>query len=167
MALTAADVIRLLSLTPLSEEGGFFRETYRSDVLIPPAALPPMYAGPRHASTAIYYLLTPSSVSAIHRLRGDEVFHHYLGDPVEMIQLFPDGAGRRIVIGGDIQAGAEPQVVVRGGVWQGARLLPGGRFALMGTTVAPGFEFKDFELARRESLLREFSAYSEMIAALT
>jgi predicted cupin superfamily sugar epimerase len=155
--LTADDVIRLLSLVPLEPEGGHFRETYRSSLAF----------GARSASTAIYYLLTPSTYSAIHRVVSDEIFHHYLGDPVEMLQLLPDGTAKRVVIGDDIEHGMRPQVVVPGGVWQGCRLIPGGRLALMGTTVAPGFSYDDFELARREALLRDFPGHAAMIRDLT
>jgi predicted cupin superfamily sugar epimerase len=167
MALTAEDVVRLLDLAPHPSEGGHFRETYRSGLLIPGEALSSAYAGAREASTAIYYLLTPTTFSAMHRLTGDEVFHFYLGDPVEMLQLYPDGTGRSVVLGTDLEQGMRPQVVVPGGVWQGARLAGGGRFALMGTTVAPGFSFEDFELGGRDALLREYPAHRQMILALT
>lgn len=155
--LTADDVIRLLSLVPLEPEGGHFRETYRSTVEI----------GARSASTAIYYLLTPSTYSAIHRVVSDEIFHHYLGDPVEMLQLLPDNTGKTLLIGSDLERGMRPQVIVPGGTWQGCRLVPGGRFALMGTTVAPGFSYDDFELAGRDVLLRDFPAHAAMIRNLT
>jgi predicted cupin superfamily sugar epimerase len=92
----------------------------------------------RDASTAIYYLLTPDTFSAMHRLPGDELFHFYLGDPVEMLQLRPDGVVQHVVIGNDLAAGMQPQVIVAGGVWQGCRLRDGGRVALMGTTMSPG-----------------------------
>jgi predicted cupin superfamily sugar epimerase len=165
--MTAEDVIRLLRLTPHPAEGGFFRETYRSDLEIPRASLPAAYRGPRSASTAIYYLLTPSTFSAMHRLTGDEVFHYYLGDPAEMLQLHPDGAARRVLLGTDLARGMAPQAVVPGGVWQGMRLAAGGAFALLGTTVAPGFSYDDFELAGRDTLLREFPEQRDMILALT
>jgi len=165
--VTADDIIRLLSLVPLEPEGGHFRETYRSTLEIPGEGLRGVYAGARSASTAIYYLLTPSTHSAIHRVVSDEIFHHYLGDPVEMLQLMPDGSGTTVVIGADLESGMRPQVVVPGNAWQGCRLLPGGRFALMGTTVAPGFDYDDFELASREFLLRDFPAHAEMIRDLT
>ena len=167
MEWSAEELIRLLSLSPLRGEGGFFRETHRSDLALPSGALPSGYRGPRPAVTAIYYLLGPGTHSAMHRLRGDEIFHFYLGDPVEMLQLSPDGTGRLITIGTAIERGAQPQVVVPAGVWQGSRLAAGGRFALMGTTVAPGFDFSDFELGEREALVRGYPAHAEMITALT
>jgi predicted cupin superfamily sugar epimerase len=105
--------------------------------------------------------------SALHRLRGDEVFHFYLGDPVEMLHLRPDGTGGTITLGSAPHAGMHPQVVVPAGVWQGARIAPGGRYALLGCTVAPGFELEDFELGKRDSLVREYPAHAEMIRDLT
>ena len=164
--LSAQDVIRLLGLEPLVQEGGFFRETYRSRVRVPAAALPD-HPGERDLSTAIYYLLTPESFSAVHRVRGDEIFHFYMGDPVEMLQLREGGVGERLILGNDLARGMRPQVVVHGGVWQGARLVQGGAFALLGTTMAPGFDYMDFELGDRDPLSRAFPDHAELIAALT
>ena len=167
MTVGADDLIRLLSLEPLPGEGGYYRETYRSPVRIPGSGLPGKYGGPRHAGTAIYFLLTTDTFSALHRLRGDEIFHFYLGDPVEMLHLEPGGTGRRIIMGSAPHEGLLPQAVVPAGVWQGARLVEGGRFALMGCTVAPGFEFEDFELGERGALSREYPEFMETIRALT
>src|SRR5687768_14866226 len=138
--ITARDIITRFNLRPLPVEGGYFAESYRSSATIPESALPSGYSGPRYFGTAIYYLLTPETFSAMHRLPGDEVFHFYLGDPVEMLQLRSDGTGERIIIGNDIAAGMRVQVPVPANVWQGSRLCDGGKFALMGTTMAPGFD---------------------------
>jgi predicted cupin superfamily sugar epimerase len=165
--LEADDLIRQLRLQPLRIEGGYYVETYRSAGQIPRSALPPGYGGPRSFATAIYYLLTPDTFSGLHRLPSDEMFHFYLGDPVEMLQLRPDGSGEVVVIGTDLQAGMSPQVLVPGGVWQGCRLAAGGRYALMGVTVAPGFEFADFESGSREELLARYPAFANLIRALT
>jgi predicted cupin superfamily sugar epimerase len=165
--LTAQEVIDKLKLVPLTIEGGYFRETYRAPLLIPAAALPKEYTGDRNASTAIYYLLTPETFSAIHIVRSDEAFHFYAGDPVEMLQLWPDGTSRVVIIGSDLAAGHEPQLVVPAGIWQGCRLARGGRWALMGCTVAPGFDYADFELADGAQLTRKHPENMEMIAALT
>jgi predicted cupin superfamily sugar epimerase len=165
--LTTREVIELLDLVPLTVEGGYFRETYRSRLAIPAAALPQDYGGERNVSTAIYYLLTPETFSAIHRVKSDEVFHFYAGDPVEMLQLWPDGTGRVVVIGNDLAAGHVPQLVVPGGVWQGARLLSGGQWALLGCTVAPGFDYADFESGDRADLVARYPAHRERIVALT
>jgi uncharacterized protein len=166
--MTAEQIIVHLGLAPLPREGGWFRETYRADLIMPAGALAPRYPGPRAAGTAIYYLLTPDSFSALHRLAGDEVFHFYLGDPVEMLQLDPrSGEGRLVVLGSDLPAGQQPQVVVPRGVWQGCRLRPGGAFALLGTTMAPGFDFADYEHADPAALAAAFPAFSEAIRRLS
>ena len=164
---TAAEIIDRLGLVPLTIEGGYFRETYRSPLNIAGEVLPTEYAGDRSASTCIYYLLTPKTFSAIHRVKSDEIFHFYAGDAVEMLQLWPDGSERVVIIHNDLSKNCEPQVVVPAGVWQGCRLVSGGNWALMGCTVAPGFDYADFELADRADLLALSPAHSDLIAALT
>jgi predicted cupin superfamily sugar epimerase len=103
----------------------------------------------------------------MHRLWSDEIFHFYSGDPVEMLQLSPDGSGRVAILGSDILNGMQPQAVVGRGVWQGARLLKGGKFALLGTTVSPGFEFADYESGHRDELIKSYPQFRELIIALT
>ena len=165
---TAAELIARLDLRPLPREGGWYRETYRASGALPPAVLGPPYAGPRSAGTAIYYLLTPDTFSALHRLPGDELFHFYLGDPVDMLQLDPQaGTGRLVTLGSDLFAGQSPQVVVPGGVWQGSVLRAGGTFALMGTTMAPGFDFADYEAGERGQLAAAFPDFADWIARLS
>src|SRR4030043_1480467 len=165
--LTADQIITLLNLKPHPEEGGYFVETYRSAENILEGALPIRYKGARPFGTAIYYLLTPETFSAMHRLQSDEIFHFYLGDPVEMLQLFPDGSGKLFILGSDILNGMLPQVVVPQGIWQGTRLLRGGDFALLGTTVSPGFELADYEFGRRDELVKSYPKFRELIIALT
>ena len=165
--LTADQIIALLNLTPHPKEGGYFRETYRSSEAISEKASPTRYKGMRSFATAIYYLLTPETFSAMHRLQSDEIFHFYLGDPVEMLQLWPDGSGRLVILGSGILRGMQPQVVVPRGVWQGARLRNGGRLALLGTTVCPGFEFADYESGQRDELSKSYWQFREWISALT
>jgi len=162
----AAAVIARLGLVPHPKEGGWFRETYRSRETLAPASLPPRYGAARSAATAIYYLLTPDTVSAIHRLASDEVFHFYAGDPVEQLRLFPDGRGEIVRLGNDLAAGHMPQSVVPQGVWQGARLATGGRYALLGCTVAPGFDYADYEAGRRGPLVAAYPAFAALLAAL-
>jgi hypothetical protein len=159
--MTADDVIRLLDLRPHPVEGGFFRETYRA------AAAVPAHGGTRSASTAIYYLLKPGHVSELHVLPGDEVFHFYLGAPVTMLQLWPDGTGERVVLGSDVAAGQAPQVVVPGGVWQGTRLAGADGFALLGCTVAPGFDYADYTGGARAELTARWPAFADEIRTLT
>jgi predicted cupin superfamily sugar epimerase len=154
-------------LKPLPVEGGYFRETYRSSQGLDPHSLTEGFSGPRSLATAIYYLLTPDTFSAMHRLRSDEVYHFYLGGPVEMLNLHPDGSIGKLVLGSDIKAGMRLQAVVRAGVWQGSRLMPGKDFALLGTTVAPGFDPADCEHGSRRELLEAFPAARDLIRALT
>jgi predicted cupin superfamily sugar epimerase len=161
--MTADDVIRLLQLQPHPVEGGFFRETWRGTASI---ALP-THAGKRSVGTAIYYLLKPGHVSGLHVLPGDEVFHFYLGSPVQMLQLWPDGTGKTVVLGTDLSAGQVPQCVVPGGVWQGTRLLSNEGFALLGATMSPGFDYADYGSGSRADLIAKWPAFAEEITRLT
>jgi predicted cupin superfamily sugar epimerase len=163
--LSAQEVIDLLGLKPHPLEGGYFYETYRCTDSLAAASLPARYRSAKHVSTAIYYLLTPETCSAMHRLQTDEVFHHYLGGPVTMLQLGPEG-GKIVKLGSDLRAGERPQVVLPRGVWQGS-YLESGAFALLGTTMAPGFDSSDYEHGDRDKLLAEFPEFAEMIRRLT
>jgi uncharacterized protein len=160
-------IVSALGLVPLPQEGGLYAETYRSARILPAGAAGPGQTGPRACATAIYYLVTPTRFSALHRVASTEIFHFYLGDPVHMLQLHPDGSASTQVIGTDIPAGQRPQVVVPRGVWQGTRLLPGGRFALLGCTVSPGFDFADYEHGSRAELIRAYPRAAAQIEALT
>ncbi|MEJ2203899.1 MAG: cupin domain-containing protein [Gemmatimonadota bacterium] len=159
--MSADEIIELLDLQPHPSEGGFFRETYRSRAEFEPGE---PFPGRRSHSTAIYYLLTPSTFSELHRLPGDEVFHFYLGDPVEMLELHSGGEASVTVLGPELDR-MTVQHVVRGGTWQGSRLVQGGEWALLGTTMAPGFSYEDYETGTAE-LLERFSSRATMIAAL-
>jgi len=166
---TAAQLIEHLGLEPLTFEGGCFRQTYVAQESIAADALPVRYGGPRNLGSAIYYLLTsePDSFAAMHRLETDEIYHFYLGDLVEMLLLYPGRRGERIVLGPDVLGGQHVQFVVPRGVWQGSRLVYGGSFALMGTTMAPGFDFADWTEGNRDALVREYPEHAELIRALT
>jgi predicted cupin superfamily sugar epimerase len=164
---TAEELIALLQLQPHPKEGGYFRETYRCDDHLAVGHLPRRYRSDHSASTAIYYLLTPTSISPLHRLATDEVFHFYLGSPVRMLQLGPGHVSREIVLGPDLIAGQHVQVLAPRGIWQGSILEPGGGFALLGCTVAPGFEYEDYEHGQRAELIKEFPQHAELIRRLT
>jgi hypothetical protein len=172
---TAAHVKNLISLfelKPLPVEGGLFRRSYISTDTISGKMLPERYEGTEHAfGSAIYALLTqdPDSFSTLHKLTTDEVYHHYLGDPVEMLLLHPGGESERIILGKDILGGERVQYVVPRGVWQGFRLKPGGirGYALLGTTMAPGFHISDFVTGDRATLLGEYPQEAELIRSLT
>lgn len=154
-------------MKPLPAEGGYYVETYRASEKIGQAALPARYTSERNFSTAILYLLTPDTLSSLHRLKSDETFHFYLGDPVTMLQLHPDGSSEVITLGQDVLTGQRIQVTVPKDSWQGAFLKQGGKFALMGTTIAPGFKFNDFELGRQEELLQQYPNQRDLILKLT
>ena len=151
------DVIEMLQLQP-HPEGGYFKETYRSDLGVTPEG--------RAASTAIYYLLCDGAVSHLHRIDADEVWHAYAGAGLR-VHIFDDQGYHFMDIGSDLKSGQRPQGVVRAGAWFGAELLEPESFALVGCTVAPGFEFEHFELATRASLLENFSAQRAIIERLT
>jgi len=158
--MTAIDLERLVELLALEPhpEGGFFAETYRSENI---------EGLHRPWGTAIYYLLTPETFSTMHRLKNDEVYHFYLGDPVEMLNCFPDGSSRVHYLGRDLEAGQSLQHLVEKGVYQGSRLVPGGSYALLGTTMAPGFDFADFEEGSLSELLSLYPEREDLLRALT
>ena len=136
--MTAKDVKELLGLRPHPREGGWYVRTYEASELVSAAAFcDTRYVGARRTGTAIYYLLEADTFSEMHRLRSDEVFHFYAGDAVEMLQLREGKGGTIVVIGNDLLRGERPQVVVERGVWQGSRLVEGGKWALLGCTVSP------------------------------
>lgn len=155
--MTAQQVVDLLQLVPLPGEGGYFRETYRSSNVKDGRAL----------STAIYYLLTTETASLFHRLKSDEVWHFYQGDMVELVMLHADGGVEVVCLGSRLDKDERCQAVVPAGSWQGARLLDGGTWSLMGCTVAPGFEFADFELGQRELLASQYPHAVDWIEVLS
>ncbi len=180
MDLDVEKLIDLYRLQRLPVEGGLYRQTYRSQEEIPSSALPGRYReqdeeniSPKPFSTAILYLLSSQlaggadSFSALHRLPTDEIYHFYLGDPLEMTLLYPDGSSRQVMLGQDVFSGQQVQFVAPRGVWQGARLVAGGRFALVGTTMAPGYTNADYEPGDRELLLSQYPQEGERILALT
>ena len=145
------EIIRALELQPHPLEGGFFRETFRDPF-----------------GTAIYYLLTGAGVSEMHKLPGAEVYHHYLGDPLETLLLKPDGTGEVVGVGPDVTAGHRPQLVIPGGVWQGSTRVAGPHgFALIGATMAPGFAYADYLRGTRKELSESWPAFAERIAQRT
>lgn len=157
------DVIKEMKLHPLPEEGGYFRESYRSARMVKSSL------GLRSESTAIYYLISPESFSGLHWVDQEEIFHFYAGNPVEMFQIDENGVGKKIIIGNDIFNGQQPQVIVPGGTWQGTRLLNSSpdAWALLGCTVAPGFELENFHIEDRETLISKYPHLSEDIKHFT
>jgi predicted cupin superfamily sugar epimerase len=141
--MTAQSIIERLGLEPHPERG-YYRETYRASCSVRST----QHGGPRAASTAIYFLVTAREpVTFLHRLVSDEVFHLYDGGPLEILRLFPDGGWDVAALGMNLDAGERPQVVIPAGTWFGTALRAGAPHCLVGCTVAPGFDFADFELA--------------------
>jgi uncharacterized protein len=159
---TAAEIIALLKLEPLPNEGGFFRRSYTSDIF---------WSGLRSVNTAIYFLLTPEGFSALHLLETDEIWHFYAGDPVEHVMLDSISLeGVKTIMGPDLLAGQRPQLVVPTQSWQGARLAPGPQvhgWALLGCTMSPGWDEDEFTLADCEELTSLFPDWTADILALT
>lgn len=148
-------------------EGGAFREVYRSGLVLPRQALPLFFQGDRSASTSIYFLLGEGEFSAFHRIASDELWHFYYGDPLHIYEIGHNG---RLVIhrlGSDPEKGETFQAVVKAGSWFASAPAPGSEYGLAGCTVAPGFDFADFELADRETLAGQYPEHAELIRALT
>jgi len=164
---TAAEIRRLLQLEELPVEGGYFRQTYLSAEQILKLYLPERYAEDKPISTAILFLLTPEAFSAFHQLPTDEVYHYYLGDPAELFELHPDGTTRLVTLGADIVNGHQVQHVVPRGTWQASRVAPGGEWALLGTTMAPGYTQSDFLLGYAASLIKKYPSQEQIIRHLT
>jgi predicted cupin superfamily sugar epimerase len=159
---TAAEWIRALGLVP-HPEGGHYRETYRSAETVPGRG----GAGPRAASTAIYFLLQAHELSALHRLRSDELWHFHTGAPLRVSELTPEGGLREHRLGLDVEVGEQPQAAIAAGSWFGARVAADIGFSLVSCTVAPGFDFADFELGTRAALQAQYGRYAATIDALT
>jgi len=159
--MTASEIKALLKLEPHPIEGGWYRRTYTSEVSVA------LLRGVRPYGTAIYYLLEAGSFSEMHMLASDEIFHFYLGDPVEMLQLYPNGGSAVLTLGPDLEAGQNVQLVVPAGVWQGTRLIGDGKVALLGCTVTPGFDFADYKNASYAELVERWPAEAERIQRLT
>lgn len=166
--------IRLLRLRP-HPEGGYYREVYRSPETIPAASLPGRYGGRRSFSTAIYFLLAAGQYSAFHRLKSDEIWHFYAGAPIDIFIISPDGKLARIRLGNDPVVGGTPQCIVKAGSWFAAApaiqnpksKIINKLYSLAGCTVAPGFDFADFEAGRRATLCAMFPRHARLIAKFT
>ncbi len=164
--MKASELAEKLRLEP-HPEGGFFREVYRSQDHIPAEALPERYPEKKSFCTSIYYLITADAFSAMHRLKSDEILHFYAGAPALVFMIFPDGTSRELELSNNISGGALPQIIVPGNVWFGIRVKGSGEYTLTGTTVTPGFDFDDFELAERKELTLAYPQHSQEIKQFT
>lgn len=164
-AVTAQQIIQHLQLSP-HPEGGFYKEVYRSEGIVSQAALPSSFGGDRNLATSIYYLLQQGDYSAFHRIRSDEGWHFYAGGSLFVHCLREQEGYRRLRLGSKLDAGDSFQLVVPAGVWFAAEPAPGTAFTLAGCTVSPGFDFRDFEMAKKEELLQRFATEAEIINRL-
>jgi uncharacterized protein len=164
--MTEADIIiKALGLLP-HPEGGYYKEIYRSEEIINVSALPERYPESRNFSTSIYYMLLGKKISHFHQLKSDEIWHFYSGSPVIIHCLNHDGYSKNVV-GNNILKGELPQFIIKKGTWFAAEVADKNNFSLIGCTVAPGFDFKDFLLASRNELTKEYPLYNELITKFT
>lgn len=157
MPFSYQEIIEHLELEPLEPEGGYFRRTYEKQSSSSNDLL----------STGIYFLLTENTFSALHRLKHDELYHFYLGDPVELCELLPNRAVKKTILGKEILDNQQVQHLVPANTWQGSQLVEGGKWALLGTTMVPGFEWNDFELGKRDKLISKYPQNESIISSLT
>ena len=165
--LTAEEVKAMLGLEP-HPTCGFVAETYRSPLKIPAGALPEAYEGNRPYGSALYFLVSPDAQIVMHRIRSDQLYHHYMGDPLEVLMLYPDGAGAVSLVGTDLAGGERPQLFVPGGTFHTSRLVSGDSdYALLASTEWPGVEPPDVEHGDIEALIEAYPEMSMQIRAFT
>jgi hypothetical protein len=164
--MDANTIIKELQLTA-HPEGGYFKETYRSDGKISQNELGEKYSGDRNYATCIYFLLTSEKFSAFHKINQDEIWHFYKGAPLRLHIISKEGTYSAVTIGNDFEKGEVPQYVVTGGDWFAAEVIAPDNYTLVGCTVAPGFDFADFVLPERKELTALFPEHQEIIKKLT
>ncbi|MEO6733630.1 MAG: cupin domain-containing protein [Ferruginibacter sp.] len=173
--LTSEDIIKRLGLQHNDKEGGYFAGTYVSGTVVPDADLPgfPATQKDRPLCGAIYYFLDSQEVSVMHRVTGDMIYHFYSGDPVQMLLLYPPDKTKFptrtevCIFSNDIASGGTPMKVIPGGTWLGSRLASGVGYALMGVTMAPGFDPGDYSIGERQELIQEYREQQALIESLT
>ena len=170
--MTADDVRNWLKLTPNPQEGGFLVGSYESSIRIPDEILNgfPPTKNERSICGAIYYFLDSTGCSVLHKVTGDMLYHFYCGDPVQMLLLLPAGSPKSselCVFGNNLELGQSPMKVIRGGTWLGSSLMPGGSWALMGVTMAPGFDPVDYTIGQRQDLIGKYPQREALITDLT
>lgn len=158
--MTPQEIVTQLTLNP-HPEGGFYKETYRCGT----KSCFKGFDGERNVATGIYYLLEKGDFSALHRIKSDETWHFYLGEPLELVEITPEGKLIKTLIGNDLMAGETPQYTVKAGNWFGSR--SSGLLSLVGCTVYPGFDFQDFEMGDRLDLVKQFPHLETIIQAFT
>lgn len=148
-------------------EGGAFKEIYRSPLMIGKESLPPSFTSSKSISTSIYFLLESHQCSLFHRIKSDEIWHFYSGDPLLIHEIFPSGQLVTHLLGANPDNNESFQAVIQAGNWFASHVAPGGSYTLAGCTVAPGFDFEDFVLAERTELMRQYPDHAELIHSLT
>lgn len=159
------ELISFYGLKP-HPEGGFYRQTYVSDIVVPAVSLPKMFGGDRHVSTAIYFLLPAAHFSAFHRIKSDEFWHFYEGTSLLIHVIDPVGEYTLLRLGKDMERGDAYQHVVKAGSWFAAETSTDEGYGFVGCTVSPGFDFIDFELAKKQELLKLFPDHGLLINRL-
>lgn len=166
MDIEIRKIVTKLDMKP-HPEGGFYKETYRSDGVIPKDALGRKFSGARNYCTGIYFLLTSENFSAFHRIQQDEMWHFYGGSSLYVHIIDTNGLYKRHAVGMNLDEGETPQLVVPADCWFASSVKEKDNYSFVGCTVSPGFDFKDFELAERSKLIQEFPAHKETIAKYT
>ena len=165
MGLTADEIKAMLGLER-HPTCGFVTETYRSPLRMPTLALPEPYESGRPYASALYFLVTPDAQIVMHRIRSDQLYHHYLGDPLEVLMLYPDGSGAVATVGSELASGMRPQLLIPGGTFHTSRLVPGAAgYALLASTEWPGVEPPDVEHGSLKALAEDYPAFREEIYA--
>jgi uncharacterized protein len=164
--MTVEFLVKELNLLP-HPEGGYYKETYRSSDKIKQSCLPSTFPGDRNIATGIYFLIETGNFSALHKIKSDETWHFYYGDALEVIEIDDQGKLTITHIGADILKGEKFQYTVKANTWFGSRVSGTGNFSLVGCTVYPGFDFNDFELAKRHELIKLYPKHENIIAELT
>lgn len=159
-------IVNKLELLP-HPEGGFFKEVYRSNEIINNKELPGRFSGDRNFGTSIYYLLEKKQFSTFHKLKSDETWHFYYGSPLLLHVIDENGNYKKIILGNDLAKNQVFQFTVLRNCWFAAEVADKNSFSLIGATVAPGFDFNDFEIGKREELILKFPEYKELIENLT
>ena len=164
--MTVETLVKELDLLP-HPEGGYYKETYRSEGKITQSCLSLDFKGDRNMATGIYFLIEKGNFSALHKIKSDETWHFYYGDALEVIEINEQGNLTITQIGSNILKGETFQYTVKADTWFGSRVSDNGNFSLVGCTVYPGFDFNDFELANREVLIKLFPNHKNIITELT
>jgi len=160
------ELVKKLELLP-HPEGGYYKEVYRSSETIVRTALPQKFSGERNFCTSIYFLIEMNNFSALHKIQSDEIFHFYAGDAMEVVEINKQGNLKSTLVGNKIEQDQVFQYTVKAGHWFGSRVATGGHFSLVGCTVSPGFDFVDFEMAKRDDLVRKYPQHEVLIGEMT